>query len=184
MSDDRPNLLEIRNLVVDFATAGGVVRAVAGVDFHVKQGETLGLVGESGCGKSTTARAIMQLPRPTSGQVLLDGEDLTAVDPKRMRALRQRLQIVFQDPIASLNPRMRVADIVGAPLKVNGVGTAAEREQKVRDMLDAVGLDPKVAWDKRPHEFSGGQCQRISIARALILEPEVLVCDEPVSALD
>lgn len=154
------------------------------MNFQIHRGETLALVGESGCGKSTTARAVIQLPRPTSGTVLLEGEDLTKAASARMRELRKRLQIVFQDPIASLNPRMKVADIIAAPLKVTGHKDNAANYEKVRETLEAVGLDPAVAMEKRPHEFSGGQCQRISIARALILAPDLLVCDEPVSALD
>jgi peptide/nickel transport system ATP-binding protein len=178
-------LLDVRDLVVEFATRAGTLRAVSGVSFTLGRGETLALVGESGCGKSTTARAVLQLPRPTSGEVLLEGEDLTRTSRARMRELRRRLQIVFQDPIASLNPRMRVADIVAAPLRVSGLGgTRAEQRERVERMLESVGLDPAVAMDKRPHEFSGGQCQRISIARALVLSPELLVCDEPVSSLD
>ena len=184
MTGDNGILLEVRHLVVEFPVGRGIVRAVSGVNFQLQRGETLALVGESGCGKSTTARAVLQLPRPTSGEVLLNGEDLTQVDARRMRELRQQMQVVFQDPIASLNPRMRVSDIVAAPLKVTGQGSRVERRARVEQMLEAVGLDPAVAMDKRPHEFSGGQCQRISIARALILSPALLVCDEPVSALD
>ena len=177
-------LLSVRNLVVEFPSRAGTVKAVSDISFDLKRGETLALVGESGCGKSTTARAVMQLPRPTSGQILLDGEDLTQVSSQRMRKLRPRLQIIFQDPIASLNPRARVAEIVAAPLRVNESGTSVERQARVEEMLEAVGLDPTVSMNKRPHEFSGGQCQRISIARALILSPDILLCDEPVSALD
>jgi len=185
MTAAHDTLLEVRDLVVDFTSHAGTVKAVSGVSFDVQRGETLALVGESGCGKSTAARAVMQLPRPTSGTVKLEGEELTRLPPERMRALRRKLQIIFQDPIASLNPRMTVAQIVGAPLKVTGIeADAAARRTRVEHMLEAVGLDPAVAMDKRPHEFSGGQCQRISIARALVLDPEVLVCDEPVSALD
>ena len=184
MSDDNDVLLDVSDLVVEFATHAGTMRAVAGISFQLRQGETLALVGESGCGKSTTARAVIQLPRPTAGTVRLDGEDLTQTSPARMRELRRRLQIVFQDPIASLNPRMKVADIIAAPLRVSGHRDRNANDQKVREILDAVGLDPAVAMDKRPHEFSGGQCQRISIARALIQAPDLLVCDEPVSALD
>ncbi len=177
-------LLRVEDMVVDFPTPGGTVSAVAGVSFDVAEGETLGLVGESGCGKSTAARAVMQLPAPTAGSVVFEGRDLTALRGERLRALRPRLQIVFQDPISSLNPRRRVGDIVGAPLKVWKAGTPAERRAKVDEALDAVGLDPDVARDKRPHEFSGGQCQRICIARSLVLEPKLVICDEPVSALD
>jgi peptide/nickel transport system ATP-binding protein len=177
-------LLRVEDMVVDFPTPGGKVSAVAGISFDVAEGETLGLVGESGCGKSTAARATMQLPAPTSGTVLFEGVDLTGLRGERLRGLRPQLQIVFQDPISSLNPRRRVGDIVGAPLKIWKVGTPAERRAKVDEALDAVGLDPDVARDKRPHEFSGGQCQRICIARALVLEPKLIICDEPVSALD
>jgi peptide/nickel transport system ATP-binding protein len=178
-------LLRAEHLVVDFPAAGGkTVSAVADVSFDVAEGETLGVVGESGCGKSTAARAVMQLPAPTRGSVLFGGYDLTAEKGERLRSIRPQLQIVFQDPISSLNPRRRVGDIVAAPLKIWKVGTAAERRAKVDAALETVGLDPAVARDKRPHEFSGGQCQRICIARALVLDPKVLICDEPVSALD
>ncbi len=177
-------LLRVEDLVVDFPTSGGRVSAVAGVSYDIAEGETLGIVGESGCGKSTAARATMQLPAPTSGSVLFEGRDLTAARGEQLRALRPRMQIVFQDPISSLNPRRRVADIVGAPLKIWKRGNEAERRTKVDEALEAVGLDPAVARDKRPHEFSGGQCQRICIARALVLEPKLVICDEPVSALD
>ncbi len=178
-------LLRVENLVVDFPAAGGKkVSAVAGVSFDVAERETLGLVGESGCGKSTAARAVMQLPAPTSGTVLFEGRDLTVEHGEQLRALRPRFQIVFQDPISSLNPRRRVADIVGAPLKIWKQGNEAERRARVDEALEAVGLDPAVARDKRPHEFSGGQCQRICIARSLVLEPKLVICDEPVSALD
>ncbi|HET9608047.1 MAG TPA: oligopeptide/dipeptide ABC transporter ATP-binding protein [Acidimicrobiales bacterium] len=178
-------LLRAEDLVVDFPTAGGQkVSAVAGVSFDVAEGETLGLVGESGCGKSTAARAVMQLPAPTSGTVLFEGRDLTAQRGERLRELRPRIQIVFQDPISSLNPRRRVADIVGAPLKIWNKGTEDERRAKVDEALETVGLDPAVSRDKRPHEFSGGQCQRICIARSLVLDPRLVICDEPVSALD
>jgi peptide/nickel transport system ATP-binding protein len=178
-------LLQAEHLVVDFPAAGGKkVSAVADVSLDVAQGETLGVVGESGCGKSTAARALLQLPPPTSGAVRFEGRDLTAVKGERLRGLRPQFQIVFQDPISSLNPRRRVGDIVAAPLKIWGIGTEAERRAKVDAALETVGLDPEVARDKRPHEFSGGQCQRICIARALVLDPKLLICDEPVSALD
>src|ERR687891_70886 len=178
-------LLRVEDLVVDFpAGPGRHVSAVSKVSIHVAEGETLGLVGESGCGKSTTARAVIQLPKPTAGKVRFDGHELTALDGERLRALRPQMQIVFQDPISSLNPRRRVGDIVGAPLKVWGRGTDEERRARVDEVLEAVGLDPDVARDRRPHQFSGGQCQRICIARALVLEPKLVICDEPVSALD
>jgi peptide/nickel transport system ATP-binding protein len=177
-------LLRVEHLVVDFPTRGGKVSAVADVSFDVAEGETLGLVGESGCGKSTAARAVMQLPSPTAGAVWFEGRDLATMHGERLRAMRPRIQIVFQDPISSLNPRRTVAGIVGDPLRIWNQGTEAERRQKVDEVLETVGLDPAVARDKRPHEFSGGQCQRICIARSLVLEPKVLICDEPVSALD
>jgi peptide/nickel transport system ATP-binding protein len=178
-------LLRVEDLVVDFPAAGGLkVSAVAGVSFDVAEGETLGLVGESGCGKSTAARAVMQLPPPTGGSVLFEGVDLARESGEKLRAMRPRFQIVFQDPISSLNPRRRVGEIVAAPLKIWGIGSEAERRARVDEVLDAVGLDPDVARDKRPHEFSGGQCQRICIARALVLDPKLIICDEPVSALD
>jgi len=178
-------LLAVRDLTVEFnAGRGQKVHAVSGISFEVRKGETLGLVGESGCGKSTTARAVMQLPRPSSGSIRLNGTELTRVGDRALRALRRRFQMIFQDPIASLNPRRRVRDIVEAPLIVAGGMSPSERLAKVEDMLGFVGLDPASAMDRRPHEFSGGQCQRISIARALVLEPDLLICDEPVSALD
>lgn len=178
-------LLRVENLVVEFKSGRGqVVHAVTDVSLDVLQGETLGLVGESGCGKSTTGKAIMQLPSPTSGRVLFDGTDLAGVEGKDLRNLRTQLQMIFQDPISSLNPRRRVEDIVSEGLDIWKVGTKAERAQKVDDMLLTVGLDPAVARGRRPHQFSGGQCQRISIARAVVTEPRLIVCDEPVSALD
>jgi len=176
-------VLQLTDLVVEFPVGGGqTVHAVSGISLEVRRGETLGLVGESGCGKSTTGRAIMQLPRPTSGSVLFDGRDLTTLSPGELRELRPKLQMIFQDPISSLNPRRRIPDIVGDPLVVWGRGD--ERARVVPEVLAAVGLDPEQVADRRPHQFSGGQCQRVSIARALVLEPEVLICDEPVSALD
>jgi peptide/nickel transport system ATP-binding protein len=178
-------LLRVEHLVVEFPAAGGQrVSAVADVSFDAAEGETLGLVGESGCGKSTAARAVLQLPAPTAGRVLFEGRDLTALHGEQLRAVRPRAQIVFQDPISSLNPRRNVGDIVGAPLRIWRQGSEDDRRRRVDEVLDAVGLDPGTARDKRPHEFSGGQCQRICIARALVLEPRLVICDEPVSALD
>ncbi|MGK2950459.1 MAG: ATP-binding cassette domain-containing protein, partial [Acidimicrobiales bacterium] len=177
-------LLRIEDLTVEFHTAAGTVHAVSGISLDVREGETLGLVGESGCGKSTTGRAIMQLPPPTGGRVVFEGNDLTELSGKPLRDVRTRLQFIFQDPISSLNPRRKVKDIVAEPLKIWNRGTAEEQKARVREVLDAVGLDPDVAADKRPHQFSGGQCQRISIARTLVLEPKLVICDEPVSALD
>jgi peptide/nickel transport system ATP-binding protein len=177
-------LLRVEDLVVEFKTNAGVVHAVSGISLDLRQGETLGLVGESGCGKSTTGRAIMQLPPPTSGSVEFEGVDLTKLSGEKLREVRTRLQFIFQDPISSLNPRRKVKDIVAEPLRIWKRGSDAEQQARVREVLDAVGLDPAVSADKRPHQFSGGQCQRISIARALVLEPKVIICDEPVSALD
>jgi peptide/nickel transport system ATP-binding protein len=178
------SLLRIEDLVVEFGTSGGKVQAVSGISLDVTPGETLGLVGESGCGKSTTGRAVLQLPRPTSGRVRFDGIELTELRGAELRAIRPQLQCVLQDPISSLNPRRRIRDLVREPLRIWGRGSDAEQIARVDDVLDAVGLDPEVAGPKRPHEFSGGQCQRISIARALVLDPTLLICDEPVSALD
>jgi peptide/nickel transport system ATP-binding protein len=177
-------LLRVENLVVEYRAAGHTVHAVSDVSFDVARGETLGLVGESGCGKSTLGRAILQLPRQTAGRVVFEGIALGEQHAEAMRKLRRRLQIIFQDPIASLNPRRSVGDIVAEPLIIAGVKDAAERNAKVREALQAVGLDPELVAQRRPHEFSGGQCQRISIARTLVLEPHLVICDEPVSALD
>ncbi|NRQ38481.1 ATP-binding cassette domain-containing protein [Nonomuraea sp. NN258] len=173
-------LLRVEDLVVEFPGGRGrTVLAVSGVSFDLARGETLGIVGESGCGKSSTARALVQLPPPRSGSVRLDGVELTRLRGEALRRTRRRLQMIFQDPISSLNPRRRVRDIVGEGPRVWDLDPAREDE-----VLEAVGLDPATAAERRPHEFSGGQCQRVSIARALILDPEVVICDEPVSALD
>jgi peptide/nickel transport system ATP-binding protein len=178
-------LLRVEDLTVEFkAGKGRVVHAVSGISLDIKEGETLGLVGESGCGKSTTGRAIIQLPRPTSGQVFYRGQDLTGLPKKRLREVRRKLQMIFQDPISSLNPRRRVGDIVSEPLRIWKQGTDAEQDAIVDSVLHSVGLDPEISRSKRPHEFSGGQCQRISIARSLVLDPDLIICDEPVSALD
>jgi peptide/nickel transport system ATP-binding protein len=177
-------LLRVEDLVVEFKTSAGTVHAVSGISLDVREGETLGLVGESGCGKSTTGRAVMQLPPPTSGKVLFEDVDLASLSGKELREVRTRLQFIFQDPISSLNPRRKVKDIVAEPLRIWKRGTDAEQKARVNEVLDAVGLDPAVSAEKRPHQFSGGQCQRISIARSLVLDPKVIICDEPVSALD
>ena len=161
-----------------------VVHAVSGVSFNIYSGETLGLVGESGCGKSTTARAVMQLPVPTSGKVILNGKDLTALSGEELRRERRHFQIIFQDPISSLNPRRKVSDIVEMPLVVMKMGSAEERAARIREVLEAVGLDPDTALDRRPFQFSGGQCQRISIARALIGDPRILILDEATASVD
>jgi peptide/nickel transport system ATP-binding protein len=171
-------------LVVEFQSGRQTVHAVSGVSFTVRKGETLGLVGESGCGKSTTGRALVQVQPPTSGRVIYKGQDLGSLSSRQLRRARTKIQMIFQDPISSLNPRRRVRDIVAEPLNIWGRGTKQERARMVRRMLEAVGIDPDTAGDRRPQEFSGGQCQRISIARALMSQPDMLICDEPVSALD
>ena len=177
-------LLDVRNLVVEYAVGGRTVHAVSDVSFEITQGETLGLVGESGCGKSSLGRAIPQLTTPKAGGVQFDNIELTRLGSRPLRRMRQRMQLIFQDPIASLNPRRRIGDIVAEPLRIAGIADHDTRERRVRDALSAVGLEPDQVLDRLPHEFSGGQCQRICIARALVIEPELLVCDEAVSALD
>ena len=178
------NLLVVENLTVEYEAAGNSFAAVAGINFEIQKGETLGLVGESGCGKSSTGRAIIQLPRPTSGAVRFEGVDLTQLKSQELRRIRQRIQMIFQDPISSLNPRRRVRDIVAEPLVIAGIKDKSERELRVRTALEAVGVDPDISMDRRPHQFSGGQCQRICLARTLVMEPSLVVCDEPASALD
>jgi len=184
-------LLEVRNLVKHFPVGGGmlakaqgVVRAVDGVSFSIKKGETLGLVGESGCGKTTTGRCILQLERATSGSILFEGVDLVTLDDAALRAVRRRIQVIFQDPYSSLNPRMTIGQILAEPLEVHGIVREAKaRADRVRELLTQVGLLPQ--HDGRyPHQLSGGQRQRVGIARALAMEPALIVCDEPVSALD
>jgi peptide/nickel transport system ATP-binding protein len=179
-----PMLLSVEHLVVEHGAGAERVHAVSDVSFDVRRGETLGLVGESGCGKSTLARAVLRLFRPKAGRVEFDGVDVIRERGDALRRLRRRMQLIFQDPIASLNPRRRVGDIVAEPLAVAGIGDGAERQRRVHDALKAVGLDADVVMRRRPHEFSGGQCQRIAIARSLVLEPDLVICDEPVSALD
>jgi peptide/nickel transport system ATP-binding protein len=179
-------LLRVENLVVEFPAgrSGLKVHAVSNISFDVKEGETLGLVGESGCGKSTTGKAIMQLPRPTSGQVVFEGRDMAQLSGQERRRTRTRMKMIFQDPISSLNPRRKVEDIIAEGLRIWKVGTAAEQQVKIDEMMLSVGLDPVLQRGRRPHQFSGGQCQRISIARAVVTEPKLIICDEPVSALD
>ena len=184
-------LLEVRDLVKRFPVKRGLffertvdyVEAVGGVSFDIAAGETLGLVGESGSGKSTTGYCVLQLMRPTSGSVRFEGRELTELSGEELRRVRRNAQIVFQDPYASLDPRMTVGNIVAEPLVVHDVGTRRDRRARVRELLDVVGFDP-VYVNRYPHEFSGGQRQRIGIARALALSPRLIVCDEPVSALD
>jgi peptide/nickel transport system ATP-binding protein len=180
----RDPLLRVEDLVVEYAVGGKTIHAVSRVSLEVARGETLGLVGESGCGKSTLGRAVLQLRQPVSGRVLFDGQDLTAMHGDSLRKMRQRVQLIFQDPIASLNPRRRIGDIIAEPLVISGVKDAKKRQELVCQVLGAVGLDPSLVIGRLPHEFSGGQCQRICIARALVLNPEFIICDEPVSALD
>ncbi|MFN8557194.1 MAG: dipeptide ABC transporter ATP-binding protein [Dehalococcoidia bacterium] len=184
-------LVNVEGLKMYFPVTAGLifqrkvadVKAVDGVSFAIKRGETLGLVGESGCGKSTTGRAILQLYRPTAGQVTFDGIDLTKLKGGDLRKFRRRMQMIFQDPYASLNPRMSVGSIIAEPLAIHNLAKGKARKDRVQELLSVVGLNPYYA-NRYPHEFSGGQRQRIGIARALAVEPDFIVCDEPVSALD
>ncbi|MER3420115.1 MAG: peptide ABC transporter substrate-binding protein [Chloroflexota bacterium] len=184
-------LVDVQDLKMYFPVTAGLifqrkvadVKAVDGVTFQIKRGETLGLVGESGCGKSTTGRAILQLYRPTAGRVLFDGVDLTKLKGGDLRRFRRRMQMIFQDPYASLNPRMSVGSIIAEPLAIHNLAKGKARKERVQELLSVVGLNPYYA-NRYPHEFSGGQRQRIGIARALAVEPDFIVCDEPVSALD
>ena len=186
LRDASASLLRAENIVVEFpiGSTGLKVHAVSDVSLDLLAGETLGLVGESGSGKSTTGRALMQMPSPTSGSVLLEQHDLTKLSGSDLREIRPQMQMIFQDPISSLNPRRKVADIVAEPLRIWKRGTTAEQTALVDKTLESVGIDPEGARSRRPSEFSGGQCQRICIARSLMLEPKLLICDEPVSALD
>ena len=190
VAQENETLLEVRDLKKWFPITGGIlsrvvanVQAVDGVSFDIYKGETLGLVGESGCGKTTTGRLILRLIEPTSGSVHFEGTDVLALRGEDMRRLRRQMQIIFQDPYASLNPRMTIGDIIGEPLEIHGVARGKEKEKRVSELLERVGL--RAAHARRfPHEFSGGQRQRIGIARALALNPKLIICDEPVSALD
>ena len=184
-------ILEVRDLVKHFPVGGGffggkpaVVKAVDGVSFSIRRGETLGLVGESGCGKTTTGRCILQLEKPTSGQIIFEGQELTAFSEKELRKVRRRMQVIFQDPYSSLNPRMTVGQIIAEPLAVHDIVPERwTRKARVTQLLSHAGLLPAMA-DRYPHELSGGQRQRVGVARALAMEPSLIICDEPVSALD
>lgn len=184
------SLLKVNNLVMHFPIRQGIlqrtvgsIKAVDGISFSVRKGETLGLVGESGCGKSTTGRVIVRLYTPTQGEVIYKGVDVARAEGRALLKLRRSLQMIFQDPYASLNPRMNVGDIIGEALDIHGLASGKERQDRVKELLQLVGLNPYFA-SRYPHEFSGGQRQRIGIARALAVSPEFIVCDEPVSALD
>ncbi len=181
----KDHIVEVRNLVKHFPVdnSNDVVQAVDDVSFDIVAGETLGLVGESGCGKSTVGRCLLCLHEPTSGEILFEGKNIIGLHNKEMQALRREMQIIFQDPYASLNPRLSIRSIISEPLKIHRIGNKTTQNETVADLLQKVGLDPKYA-DRYPHEFSGGQRQRIGIARALALNPKLIICDEPVSALD
>jgi oligopeptide transport system ATP-binding protein len=188
---DNKVILHVKNLVKHFPITGGIffqrrvnaVRAVDGISFDVHRGEILGLVGESGCGKTTTGRTIIQLEKPTSGEIVFEGVDLVSANRKKLFDARRQIQMIFQDPYASLNPRMTVKEIIEEPLVIHKVGTPKERTKRAQELLDKVGLNPSYI-NRYPHEFSGGQRQRIGVARALALNPDMIICDEPISALD
>jgi peptide/nickel transport system ATP-binding protein len=178
-------LLRVEELVIEYKNRrGGVVRAVAGVSFDINKGETVAVVGESGCGKSTLAKGVMQLVETKMGRVVLDGVEFSSLKGEQLRQVRPKIQMIFQDSVASLDPHMTVRELVEQPMKVWHKGDADDRRGKVDELLRSVNLDPEVVGNRKPTEFSGGQCQRVSIARALSLEPKLLVCDEPVSSLD
>ena len=185
-------LVDVKNLKMHFPISEGVllsnvvaqVKAVDGINFHINKGETLGLVGESGCGKTTVGRCILQLENATTGEINYEGRDLTKISQKDMNLVREKIQVIFQDPFSSLNPRMKIGDILGEPIKVHGIiDDPGKRKERVLELLSICGLNPKFA-DRYPHEMSGGQRQRVGIARALALNPEFIICDEAVSALD
>ncbi len=183
------NILEVNNLKKYFQLAAGffgkysILKAVDDISFSIKRGETLGLVGESGCGKTTVGRTLLRLYEPTAGEILFDNEDIVTASASKMRQIRRNMQMIFQDPYASLNPRMTVSDIIGEPLDIHGLAKGKARKDRVHDLLHLVGLNAEHAT-RYPHEFSGGQRQRIGVARALAVEPEFIICDEPISALD
>jgi peptide/nickel transport system ATP-binding protein len=182
---DGDRILTVEDLTVEFRLGKGkVVKAVSGISFDLIRGETLAVVGESGCGKSTLGKAILQLPKPTSGSVNFLSKELTKLSKNDMRDMRPAMQMIFQDPISSLDPRLPVSEVIAEPLRVWKRGNAIEIDEKINELLTAVNLDPTVVRDRRSYEFSGGQCQRISIARSLALDPTLIICDEPVSALD
>ncbi len=192
MADNNTPLLKVEHLHKEFPTGSGfmggkfskkVVSAVNDLSFEIRAGETFGLVGESGCGKSTTGRAIMHLDPPSSGKVYFEGRDISKMNKKELKAMRREMQFIFQDPYASLNPRMTIGEIISEPMVIHGIGTPEERIERVRELLDVVGLNPEHI-NRYPHEFSGGQRQRVGIARSFILRPKLIICDEPVSALD
>jgi oligopeptide/dipeptide ABC transporter ATP-binding protein len=185
LKTEAKELIQVRNLVKHFAVENSddVVRAVDDVSFDIFAGETLGLVGESGCGKSTVGRCLLRLIEPTSGEVWFENKNILNLAKNDLRELRREMQIIFQDPYASLNPRLNILSIIGEPLKIHGIGTKSEQKERVADLLKKVGLDPKYMF-RYPHEFSGGQRQRLGIARALALNPKLIIADEPVSALD
>lgn len=192
MADNSTPLLKVEHLHKEFPTGSGfmggkfskkVVSAVNDLSFEIRAGETFGLVGESGCGKSTTGRAIMHLDPPTSGKVYFEGRDISKMNKRELKAMRREMQFIFQDPYASLNPRMTIGEIISEPMVIHGIGTPEERIERVRELLDVVGLNPEHI-NRYPHEFSGGQRQRVGIARSFILRPKLIICDEPVSALD
>jgi len=188
---DKEIILEVKNLTKYFPVTSGLIRqrkvaevkAVDGLSFSIKKGEMLGLVGESGCGKSTVGKCILQLHRPTAGEVLFEGKDLCRLSDRELQPLRQKLQLIFQDPYDSLDPRFTASDIIGEPLRIRGLHRGPDYRKRITELLDIVGLSPYMA-DRYPHEFSGGQRQRLGIARALSLQPSFIVCDEPISALD
>ncbi|MBO8163084.1 MAG: ATP-binding cassette domain-containing protein [Brevibacillus sp.] len=182
MANQEP-LLQVRNLKKFFKVGDNTLKAVNDITFDIKRGETLGIVGESGCGKSTAGRTILRLYEPTGGEVIFDGQNITKLNPQEMKAMRRNMQMIFQDPYASLNPRMTVGDIIGEALDIHGLATGKKRKERIQELLSLVSLNPE-HMNRFPHEFSGGQRQRIGIARALAVEPKFIVCDEPISALD